>query len=69
MAFPQKKINYLKFLRIKSTPSPSVKIPETVNKLTFFKFNCWTQDVSYFTVKFNLSVCALEASSFHITLV
>ena len=35
----------------------------------FHKVYSWTQDVTCFTVKSSLSVCAPEASSFHITLV
>lgn len=35
---------------------------------SFQNFNCWKEDVSYFTDKSILSVCTLEAAGFHITL-
>lgn len=41
------------------------KIYDSKN-IFYFKFNCWTQDFSVFTLKSTLSVCA---SSFQITLV
>ncbi len=53
------------FIPPTSTPSPSLKNPEFANTV---HFNCWTQDVSYFTEKSIFSVCALEASSVYISL-
>ena len=59
--FSIKKYNYLiKIHKITSTPSPSLKIKiyEYANIFHFRSF--WIQDVSCFTVKSIVSVCALE---------
>ncbi len=42
---------------------------EYANVFGFKRFNYRTQDVSYFTEKLSLSVCAPKASGFHVTLV
>ncbi len=61
--FTQKKFNYLKQI------SSLALLPHLKIQNSFPKFTCWAQDVSYLTEKSVLSVCALEASSFHVTLV
>lgn len=46
---------------------PRPRLYEYVNSC-HFSSECWTQDVSYFAVRPVLSVCALEALNFFITL-
>lgn len=42
-------------------PSPSLINPESVNQIFLVcMFNCWTQNISYFTEKSILSVCDLH---------
>ncbi len=67
MFFPQKKsqITLLKSLKMTHALSPSLKNSESLNMQTFMGFKSLTTG---HTEKLILCVCALEAPSFHITL-
>ena len=44
-------------------------LQEYDNIFSFQNFHCWAQDFSHFIEKSLLSVCAVEASDFHLNLV
>lgn len=54
--------------KVPTPPSFNSLIYERAHFFSFQEFNFCKQDVSYFTVESILSVCALGASRFHITL-
>ena len=55
--------NLIKILKMVSFSSPPLKNPEFI-KMQIHKFNCWTQDASYITVKLFCTLSSLCSGGF-----